>query len=50
MKKNIDYLVVGFNNYHQFKEILNSFKNKKFTKIPNIFYTNKLNLIDPRRW
>ena len=50
LKKNIDYLVVGFNNYYQFKEILKSFKNKKVTKIPNIFYTNKLNLIDPRRW
>lgn len=50
MKKNIDYLVVGFNNYYQFKEILKSFKNKKVIKIPNIFYTNNLNLIDPRRW
>jgi len=49
-KKNIDYLVVGFNNYSQFKEILESYKNKKICKIPNIFITNKLNLIDPRRW
>jgi aryl-alcohol dehydrogenase-like predicted oxidoreductase len=50
IKKNIDYLVVGFNNYYQFDEILKSFKNKKITKIPNIFTTNKLNLIDPRLW
>jgi aryl-alcohol dehydrogenase-like predicted oxidoreductase len=49
-KKNIDYLVVGFNNYSQFKEILESYKNKKINKIPNFFITNKLNLIDPRRW
>jgi aryl-alcohol dehydrogenase-like predicted oxidoreductase len=50
IKKNIDYLVIGFNNYYQFDEILKSFKNKKITKIPNIFNTNKLNLIDPRLW
>jgi aryl-alcohol dehydrogenase-like predicted oxidoreductase len=50
IKKNIDYLVVGFNSCSQFKEILKSFENKKVNKIPNIFYTNKLNLIDPRRW
>jgi len=50
MRKNVDYLVVGFNNYSQFKEILESYKNKKINKIPNIFITNKLNLIDPRRW
>jgi aryl-alcohol dehydrogenase-like predicted oxidoreductase len=49
-KKSIDYLIVGFNNYAQFKEILKSFKNKKITKIPDTFITNKLNLIDPRRW
>jgi aryl-alcohol dehydrogenase-like predicted oxidoreductase len=49
-KKNIDYLVVGFNNYSQFKEILKSYKNKKINKIPNIFISNKLNLIDPRKW
>jgi len=48
--KNIDYLVVGFNNCSQFKEILKSFQNNKITKIPDIFITNELNLIDPRRW
>ena len=48
-KKNIDYLVIGFNNYQQFKEILKSFKNKKISKIPNIFSTNKINLINQRR-
>ena len=50
IKKNIDYLVVGFNNYSQFKEILKSFENKKIIKIPDIFISNKLNLIDPRKW
>ena len=46
----IDYLVVGFNNYYQFQEILKSFKNKRTSKVPNIFSTNQLDLIDPRRW
>jgi aryl-alcohol dehydrogenase-like predicted oxidoreductase len=50
LNKNIDYLVIGFNNYTQFDEILKSFNNKKIVKIPNIFGTNKLDLIDPRRW
>jgi aryl-alcohol dehydrogenase-like predicted oxidoreductase len=50
IQKNIDYLVVGFNNYYQFKQILKSFKKKRITKIPNIFSTNQLDLIDPRRW
>ena len=50
IKKNIDYLVVGFNNYYQFKQILKSFKKKRITKIPNIFINNQLDLIDPRRW
>lgn len=50
INKNIDYLVVGFNNYYQFQEILKSFKNKRTSKIPNIFSTNELDLIDPRRW
>lgn len=50
IKKNIDYLVIGFNNCSQFREILKSFENKKITKIPNNFITNNLNLIDPRRW
>ena len=50
MQKNIDCLVVGFNNYYQFQEILNCFQNKEITKIPNIFRTNQLDLIDPRRW
>ena len=48
--KNIDYLVIGFNNYSQFIEILKSFNNKKIIKIPNIFTTNKLSIIDPRLW
>ena len=47
--KKIDYLVVGFNNYDQLKEIIDIFKKKQFT-IPKKFSTNKINLIDPRKW
>lgn len=47
--KKIDYLVVGFNNYKQLVEIIDVFKKKKII-IPNIFSTNQINLIDPRRW
>jgi len=50
MRKKIDYLIVGFNSYSQFNEILKSFNKKKTTNIPNIFSTNKLDLIDPRKW
>ena len=50
MRKNIDYLIVGFNSYSQFNEIFKSFSKKKTTNIPNIFTTNKLDLIDPRKW
>jgi aryl-alcohol dehydrogenase-like predicted oxidoreductase len=47
--KQIGYLVIGFNNYNHLKEIIDVFK-KKQTIIPNKFSTNKINLIDPRRW
>lgn len=47
--KNIDYLVIGFDNHYQLKEILNNF-NKKNVKITRKFSSNNLNLIDPRRW
>jgi aryl-alcohol dehydrogenase-like predicted oxidoreductase len=47
--KKIDYLVVGFNNYDQLKEIIDVFKKKRLT-IPRIFSTNRINLIDPRKW
>jgi aryl-alcohol dehydrogenase-like predicted oxidoreductase len=47
--KKIDYLVVGFNNYKQLVEIIDVFKKKQIS-IPNIFSTNLINLIDPRRW
>jgi len=50
IKKKIDYLIVGFNNYSQFKQILKCFENKKISRIPDIFISNKLNLIDPRKW
>ena len=47
--KKINFLVVGFDNYKQLKEIIYVFK-KKQTIIPNKFSTKKLNLIDPRKW
>jgi aryl-alcohol dehydrogenase-like predicted oxidoreductase len=47
--KKIDYLVVGFNNYNQLKEIIDVFKKKQII-IPKKFSTNKINLIDPRKW
>jgi len=47
--KKFDYLVVGFNNYNQLKEIIGAF-NKKQIIIPKNFSSNKLNFIDPRRW
>jgi aryl-alcohol dehydrogenase-like predicted oxidoreductase len=47
--KKIDYLVIGFNNYNQLKEIIDVFKKKQII-IPKKFSTNKINLIDPRKW
>ena len=47
--KKIDYLVVGFNNSNQLKEIIDVFKKKQII-IPKKFSTNKTNLIDPRKW
>ena len=47
--KKIDYLVVGFDNYNQLKEIINAFKKKQII-IPRKFSTNEINLIDPRKW
>ena len=47
--KKIDYLLVGFNNYNQLKEIINLFSKKQII-IPNKFSTSNTNLIYPRRW
>ena len=47
--KKIDYLVVGFNNYNQLREIIDVFKKKQII-VPIKFSTNKINLIDPRKW
>jgi hypothetical protein len=47
--QSIDYLVIGFDNYNQLREIIDVFKKKKII-VPKNFSTNKLNLIDPRRW
>jgi len=48
-QKKIDYLVIGFDNFKQLKEIIKNF-NKKSISIPDIFNNINLNLIDPRKW
>lgn len=47
--KEIDYSVIGFNSYIQFKEILSSSKKKKYY-VPDIFNSKNIQLIDPRKW
>jgi aryl-alcohol dehydrogenase-like predicted oxidoreductase len=47
--KKIDYLVVGFDNLKQLKEIIYTL-GKKEIKITNKFYSSDLKLIDPRKW
>ena len=47
--KRIDFVVVGFNDYIQLKEIVNTFK-KKNKKLPNNFRINNSTIIDPRKW
>lgn len=47
--KKIDYLVVGFNDCNQLREIISTFKKKQIS-IPKKFSTKKINLIDPRKW
>lgn len=47
--KKIDYLVVGFEDCNQLREIINAFKKKQII-IPKKFSTKKINLIDPRKW
>lgn len=47
--KKIDYLIVGFDNYIQLKEIFDTFDKKITIAIPK-FSTNRLSLIDPRKW
>lgn len=47
--KNIDYLVVGFDNNKELIEIINSFKKKK-VKVPFKFIVKEKKIIDPRKW
>jgi aryl-alcohol dehydrogenase-like predicted oxidoreductase len=47
--REIDYLIVGFDNSSHLKEIINSF-NKKLILVPDDFLSNEKSLIDPRRW
>lgn len=46
---NIDYIVLGFNSFSHFKQILGEY-NKKKDHIPNTFNSKSNNLIDPRKW
>ena len=45
----IDNLIVGFQDSKQLEKILNIFKERQM-KIPKIFNSTKVNLIDPRKW
>ncbi len=45
----VDYLVVGFNNYEQLKELIKIFK-QRTVETTYKFSSKKLSLIDPRRW
>ena len=47
--KEINYIVVGFNSFREFEEILLEYKKKK-QFVPNFFSSKKLKLIDPRKW
>lgn len=46
--KEIDYLIVGFNNSNQLLQIVEGYKKK--VKVPRIFFSKKNKLIDPREW
>ncbi len=48
-QRKIDYIVVGFDNLEELKDLNTKFKSKK-NLIPNIFSSNNINLIDPRKW
>ena len=45
----IDSAVIGFDNYEQFENVLEIMNSKKY-KIPKVFSSNNLKLIDPRKW
>lgn len=45
----ISSIVVGFNNFSQFKQIIECFKKKEIL-YPKKIHSNNINLIDPRRW
>ena len=48
--KQIDYIIVGINNYAHLKNIIDVYKSKKNMHITKKFATNNLNIIDPRKW
>ena len=45
----INFLIIGFNNHVQLKEIIKIYK-QKTVSIPYVFRNENLSLIDPRRW
>ena len=45
----IDYLIVGFDNVNELRDLKRKFRTKKVF-VPNIFTSNNINLIDPRKW
>ena len=47
--KKIDYLILGINDANQLMQILKIFE-QRLIFVPNIFSTNNLSLIDPRKW
>jgi len=48
--KQIDYMIVGINNYAHLKSTIDVFKSKRNMHITKKFVTNNLNIIDPRKW
>jgi aryl-alcohol dehydrogenase-like predicted oxidoreductase len=48
-QQKIDYLIVGFDNVNELRDLKKNFSTKKVF-VPNIFTSNNINLIDPRKW
>ncbi len=47
--KNVDYIILGFNNKKELLECISVFKGKR-TNIPKIFSCNNKQLIEPKNW
>ena len=46
---NVDFIIIGFDNFKQLKQLIKIFKKKKI-EVPDKFKTKNLDLIDPRKW